>query len=128
MCSKVLISLWLSLSSSLALAGSGAAPTAEELLQEADRARGGLEQGIRWELDLLSKGDGSEQSVHYIVKAYQQDALVEATAPGRNKGETMLFNDKNLWFFKPGIKKPVAISPRQKLMGQAANGDIAATN
>ncbi len=104
------------------------APTAQELLKEADRARGGLESGISWELDLKSTGEEATNTVHYVVKALEDDALVEATAPGRNKGETMLFNDKNLWFFKPGIKKPVAISPRQKLMGQAANGDIAATH
>lgn len=105
-----------------------ALPNASELLKEADRARGGLDNGVGWEIDLKSTGEEDSSTVHYVVKALKDDALVEATAPGRNKGETMLFNDKNLWFFKPGIKKPVAISPRQKLMGQAANGDIAATH
>ena len=66
--------------------------------------------------------------MHYLVKVKGVDALAEALEPARNKGETMLFNDRNLWFFKPGLKKPVAISARQKLMGQAANGDIASTN
>ena len=33
-----------------------------------------------------------------------------------------------MWFAKPGLSKAVPISPRQKLMGGAANGDIASTN
>jgi hypothetical protein len=103
-------------------------PSAEQLLRDSDRARGGVEGGVSWEIDLETTEDGNKNAVHYIVKVKGDDALVEATAPGRNKGEQMLFNDRNLWFFKPGIKKPVAISPRQKLMGQAANGDIASTN
>jgi hypothetical protein len=36
--------------------------------------------------------------------------------------------DRNMWFAKPGLSKSVPISPRQKLMGGAANGDIASTN
>jgi outer membrane lipoprotein-sorting protein len=36
--------------------------------------------------------------------------------------------DRNMWFVKPGLSKAVPISPRQKLMGGAANGDIASTN
>lgn len=39
-----------------------------------------------------------------------------------------MFNDRDMWFFKPSLKKPVAISSRQKLTGQAANGDIASTH
>ena len=103
-------------------------PTAEDLLKEADRARGAAEEGISWEIDVDTLEDGTTNKVHYLVKVKGSDALAEATMPSRNKGEIMLFNDRNLWFFKPGIKKPVAISARQKLMGQAANGDIASTN
>ena len=36
--------------------------------------------------------------------------------------------DRNMWFAKPGLSKAVPISPRQKLLGGAANGDIASTN
>lgn len=103
-------------------------PEAALLLKEADRARGAAEEGISWEIDVDTIEDGSTNKVHYLVKVKGVDALAEATAPARNKGEMMLFNDRNLWIFRPGNKKPMAISPRQKLMGQAANGDIASTN
>ncbi len=105
-------------------------PSATEILQLADRARGSsaVADGISWEVVVESKEASSTNTITYDLKVKGSDAVAEATEPARNKGETMLFNDRNIWFFKPGLKKPVAISPRQKLMGQAANGDIASTN
>jgi len=43
-------------------------------------------------------------------------------------GQMMLMRDRNMWFIRPGLRKPVAISPRQRLTGAASNGDIASTN
>lgn len=105
-------------------------PTPQEILKDADRARGSVavQEGISWEVKVDSVGDDGSNTITYDLKVKGDDALAEAVAPTRNKGETMLFNDRSIWFFKPGLKKPLAISPRQKLMGQAANGDIASTN
>ena len=105
-------------------------PAAVDLLSDSDRARGSaaVADGISWEVAVESNDGSAQNVVTYALKVKGSDALAEAIAPARNKGETMLFNDRNIWFFKPGLKKPVAISPRQKLMGQAANGDIASTN
>jgi len=54
--------------------------------------------------------------------------VAEFTAPAKVKGNMLVMLDRNMWFVKPGLRKPVAISPRQKLMGGMANGDIASTN
>lgn len=113
---------------SVAPSALGQTPSAENLLKQADRARGTVESGVRWVSQVKTLDADGEKTVRYDVKVKGIDALAEAVEPARNKGETMLFNDRNLWFFKPGLKKPMAISPRQKLMGQAANGDIASTN
>ena len=75
-----------------------------------------------------AKDEGTTTSRTFLVKARGLDALVEALAPARYKGEIMLFNDRSIWFVKPGLRKPVSISPRQRLTGDAANGDIATTN
>jgi hypothetical protein len=32
-----------------------------------------------------------------------------------------------MWYIRPGVKRPVPISPRQRLFGDASNGDIAST-
>lgn len=106
-------------------------PQAEDLLKASDRARGAVaaSEGITWKISVSSKEGSSSNEVKYLVQVKGDDALAEAIDPPRNKGELMLFNNRNLWFFKPGnTKKPLAISPRQKLSGQAANGDIASTN
>ncbi len=98
------------------------------LLKEADRARGGTAKGASWEVKLDSTEDGDTSSTTYKVQAKGNSAHVEVVQPARSKGEIMLFNDRTIWFFKPSLRKPVAISARQKLSGQAANGDIASTN
>jgi hypothetical protein len=104
------------------------ADLAADLLKASDQGRGGVEEGLTWNLKLETTDEGDSTVREFLVKAKGHDAFVEATAPARNKGEIYLFNDRNMWFFKPSLKKPVAISARQKLTGQAANGDIASTH
>jgi len=105
-----------------------AGETATELLKASDQGRGGVTDGVQWEAEIHTFENGEESKRSFLVKAKQQDAFVEATAPAKNKSEVFLFNDRQMWFFKPSLKKPVSISARQKLSGQAANGDIASTN
>ena len=102
-------------------------PTAEDLLKAADRARGGLEKGITWEVKLVASEDGDRSERTFVVRARGDNANVESLAPPRTKGEVMLFNDRTIWYVKPGLRKPISISARQKLSGLAANGDIAST-
>lgn len=103
------------------------ADQAFDLLQASDIGRGGISEGISWNAKVESVEDNEKSIREFKVKAKDTDAFVEATEPLRNKGDVYLFNDRNMWFYKPSLKKPVAISARQKLTGQAANGDIAST-
>lgn len=112
----------------LCIGGIVKAESAEDLLKASDLGRGGLGQGMSWKIQIETTEDGEKSVREFNVKAKGVDAYVEAIAPPRNKGEIYLFNDRTMWFFKPSLKKPVAISSRQKLTGQAANGDIASTN
>jgi outer membrane lipoprotein-sorting protein len=104
------------------------APTADALLRDADRARGAAGTGITWNVTVDADEDGTRTTRSFLVKARGNDALVEAIAPARHKGEIMLFNDRVIWFVKPGLRRPVSISARQRLSGDAANGDISTTN
>jgi hypothetical protein len=113
---------------SVGTANAAPPPSADVLMEDSDRARGGLVEGLTWTVDLESAENGSTTSRTYQVRGKGDNALAETMAPVRNKGEIILFNHRTLWFFKPGLKKPVAISARQRLSGQAANGDIASTN
>jgi hypothetical protein len=122
----------ISLSTALLAATVGAtpagAPDAALLLRDSDRARGALPQGITWTVELASQDEGTTKTKTMIVKARGVDALAETIAPPRSKGELVLFNDRALWFLKPGLRRPVSISARQRFQGDASNGDIASTN
>ncbi len=55
-------------------------------------------------------------------------SLVRFDAPVQDVGKLMLKDGVNLWFFDPMSKATIRISPQQKLLGQAANGDVVTTN
>jgi hypothetical protein len=101
--------------------------TPQEILSSADRARGNVE-GIEWVITLESIEGNRKQSNTIRVNARENNSLAEFISPPKVKGRKMLMIDRNMWFVKPGLRKPVPISPRQKLMGGAAYGDIASTN
>ncbi|WP_246174200.1 outer membrane lipoprotein-sorting protein [Paraburkholderia hayleyella] len=55
-------------------------------------------------------------------------SLVRFDAPARDHGKLLLKNGNDLWFYDPASQASVRISPRQRLLGQAANGDVVSTN
>ena len=79
-------------------------------------------------ISMHSIENGREQDRKLLVIAKGYNSLIDTLEPGNLKGQKLLMQDRNMWFAKPGLSKPVPISPRQKLMGDASNGDIAATN
>lgn len=53
--------------------------------------------------------------------------LVRFVAPARDAGKLMLRNGQDLWFYDPASQASVRISPQQRLLGQASNGDVMTT-
>jgi outer membrane lipoprotein-sorting protein len=104
-----------------------AAMSPKEILTKADEARGNTE-GVEWEIGIDSVEGGRQQQRTIRVTARSFNTLADFLAPPNVKGQKLLMLDRNMWFAKPGLSKPVPISPRQKLVGGAANGDIASTN
>lgn len=106
-----------------------AAPDAHSILKNSDQARGGGLQGIVWEIKLQSRdGAKMDEPQRIIVKAVDESSVAETQEPVRFKGSKLLQVERNMWLTKPGLSKPIPISPRQRMSGQASNGDIAATN
>jgi hypothetical protein len=99
----------------------------EEILRMADRARGNV-TGISWPVSVETQGRRSDRRMLLDVRGRGFDIHAETLEPARSKGNLLLMVKGNMWFYKPGLSKPVPISRRQKLMGDAAYGDIAATN
>jgi Outer membrane lipoprotein-sorting protein len=110
-------------------ASSLAAPDAQTILEHSDHARGGGLPGIVWEIRLASReGDKIAEAQRLRVTAVTDASVAETLEPVRFKGSKLLQVGRNMWLTKPGLSKPIPISPRQRMSGQAANGDIAATN
>ena len=106
-----------------------AAPDAHTILKESDQARGGGLPGIVWEIKLLSRdGERTDEAQRILVKAVDDSSVAETQEPIRFKGSKILQVERNMWMTRPGLSKPIPISPRQRMSGQASNGDIAATN
>lgn len=107
--------------------GSFAEMSNYEILKQADEARGNIE-GVTWEVSVVSREDGRTNSISYDVQARGFDIMANTFEPAKYKDNKILMVNGNMWFYKPGLTKPFPISQRQKLMGNASYGDIAATN
>ena len=55
-------------------------------------------------------------------------SLIEFTAPARSKGRKILKQAQNMWIRFPGTRNVLRISPAQRLLGEASNGDVTGTN
>lgn len=60
----------------------------------------------------------------------QYDSLVHIVEPRRDRGKLMLktAEGNEVWFYDPAVKSGLRISLQQRLLGQAANGDVASIN
>ncbi|MFC6634228.1 outer membrane lipoprotein-sorting protein [Microbulbifer taiwanensis] len=95
-------------------------------LKQADLARGGW-GSYQWKLRIHTEDPAGATDTDYDIAVRDGRALAMTTAPRRYRGEKILIASRAMWYAKPGLRKPVSISPQQRLVGEAANGDIAAT-
>lgn len=76
------------------------------------------------------KTDGSTLAIY--SKADQNNgqyrSLIRYVAPARDSGKLMLKNGNDLWFYDPSSKASIRLSPQQRLLGQASNGDVVTVN
>ncbi|CAH1905069.1 conserved exported hypothetical protein [Candidatus Nitrotoga sp. HW29] len=106
-----------------------AAPDVNSILKNSDQARGGGLPGIVWDIALTSRdGIKVDEPQALVVKVADDSSVAEVLEPVRSKGSKILQVGRNMWLTRPGLSKPIPISPRQRMSGQASNGDIAATN
>lgn len=100
--------------------------TLRQWLRQADLARGGW-GSYQWTLRIHTEDPAGATDTTYAIAVHEGRALAKTTAPRRYRGEKILIASRAMWYAKPGLRKPVSISPQQRLVGEAANGDIAAT-
>ncbi|OHX13427.1 hypothetical protein BI347_07800 [Chromobacterium sphagni] len=100
--------------------------TMRDWLHKADLARGGW-GSYKWSLSIHTEDPAGATSTTYDIAVRDGKALARTVEPKRYQGEKILIASRAMWYVKPGLRKPVSISPQQRLVGEAANGDIAAT-
>ena len=120
--------LWLPLLIPLLPLRAGADPAPADILKAADEARGSV-NGLAWQVQIASADkERDTDTLVYDIKVRSFNVAGTSMAPPKYRGNKILMLNNNMWFYKPGLSRPVPISQRQKLMGDAAYGDIAATN
>ncbi|MCK4786433.1 MAG: outer membrane lipoprotein-sorting protein [Desulfobacteraceae bacterium] len=98
-----------------------------EMLQKSDGARGNL-GGVSWTLKITAWEQGRDNNRTIHVRSRGFDVVAETLTPAHRRGHMLIMLQGNMWFYKPGLSKPVPVSKRQRLLGLATNGDIASTN
>jgi hypothetical protein len=71
-------------------------------------------------------GDARRSQVWRVRARENGDARVDGVSE-KEKGRSVLVLGDQMWLLLPNAKKPVAVSPAQRLLGPAAGGDIART-
>ncbi|MBI1754521.1 MAG: outer membrane lipoprotein-sorting protein [Acidobacteria bacterium] len=98
------------------------AQSGEEILAQVDRLRHPW-PAFTVELTLRA-GSASQQ---WKVSARENgDARLDGVS-AKEKGRAVLMKGDQMWLLVPGSKRPVKVTPQQRLMGPAAGGDVART-
>ena len=111
-----------------------AAPTAQAILAASDAVRN-PDKPFSLTVALVEykngrQTDGNTLSVYSKAdtNSGQFRSLIRFVAPARDANKLMLKNGNDLWFFDPSSKASIRLSPQQRLLGQASNGDVVTVN
>ncbi|KQP41156.1 hypothetical protein ASF44_30315 [Pseudorhodoferax sp. Leaf274] len=108
--------------------------TPGEVLQQSDKVRNpGVPFKVRTELTEFRSGKAHEQARMVTFSKLDPNTgqyrnLARYVEPARDAGKALLMKDSVMWFYDPASKASVRISPQQRLVGQASNGDVMSTN
>lgn len=111
-----------------------AAPSAEEILSASDAIRN---PGRSFSVVVtLTEFQGGKQVDTSTLTSYsrtqkqggQFSTLLRFDLPARDAGKLMLKSGNDMWFYDPTNKASVRLSPQQRLLGQASNGDVTTVN
>ena len=110
------------------------APSPEEILAASDAIRNpGKPFSVTVTLTEFQAGKQVDTSTLVSYSRSNQvggqfSSLIRFVQPARDAGKLMLKNGNDMWFYDPLSKASVRLSPQQRLLGQASNGDVATVN
>lgn len=96
--------------------------TPNEILQKVDEVRNPSDS---YSMNVKIKSSKEKEDFSFLVFLKGNDkTLVKTLGPKKIMGRHMLMLEENMWVFVPNLKRSVRVSLSQKLVGEAANGDI----
>jgi hypothetical protein len=111
-----------------------AAPSAQAILSASDAIRN-PDKPFGLTVTLVEYRNGRQTDSTTLGVYSKADAnsgqfrsLIRFVAPARDANKLMLKNGNDLWFYDPSSKASIRLSPQQRLLGQAANGDVVTVN
>lgn len=111
-----------------------AAPTADEILSASDNIRNpGRPFSVtvtltEYENRKLTDTSAMVSYSKIMPQTGQFATIIRFDQPARDRGKLMLKNGNDLWFYDPVARSSVRLSPQQRLLGQASNGDVVTVN
>ncbi len=97
----------------------------KSILKTADGYRQqGEELLIKTEVNLYENDKLDKQSLYHVFVKSGRRSLVVFKSAGE-LGQKVLMLDDKFWIFLPNTRRPIRITPMQKLLGEASVGDIA---
>ena len=119
------IKKWIALLGWLFLPALSLAQSADSLLARVDGFQVPYEEFLsRTRITTYKDGAVDEDAVFDAYIAGPEKSLV-VQKEGRNREMKILYHEEKLWVSLPGSRRPLRITPIQRLMGQASNGDVA---
>jgi outer membrane lipoprotein-sorting protein len=98
------------------------------ILKRVDALRNPLDN-FSLDIELTSYRKTESEVWRFRVYGQGKDkSLVEFLSPATEAGKYLLMLRDGMWVYVPDTSKPIRISPLQRLMGEASNGDVARTN
>ncbi len=71
------------------------------------------------------EGDRMKESAVFDAYINGDEKSLVIEKEGKNRDMKILYVEDKLWVQLPGSRRPIRITPIQRLMGQASNGDVA---
>ena len=109
-------------------------PTAQEIITRADEVRNPKEP-FQVTIQLTEYINGTARNdvtltlfskLAGVAERFRN--LVRYAEPARDRGKSVLMDGTVMWFYDPASKTSVRISPEQRLVGQASQGDVMTVN
>lgn len=106
-------------------AGAAHAESPDALLRRADAWRlESAQMKVETRIEVLKNAEPDKDRLYSVYLRPNRQSLVLMRSPAE-KGQKVLMKGDDFWMILPSSQRPIRITPTQKLIGDAAAGDIA---